>query len=87
MDRKTNAFWAALTILIVLAALVLCFIGQNRGFCFPARPAIHKAPSQAFLTPSKPANMTPPAVIWKTILLSGWNVHPTLRRGRLCFPR
>ena len=34
MDRKTNAFWAALTILIVLAALVLCFIGQNRGILF-----------------------------------------------------
>ena len=50
MDRKTNAFWAALTILIVLA--------------------IHKAPSQAFLMPSKPANTTPPAVIWKIILLS-----------------
>ena len=38
MDRKTNAFWAALTILIVLAALVLCFIGQNRGILF-SRPS------------------------------------------------
>ena len=38
MDRKTNAFWAALTILIVFAALVLCFIGQNRGILF-SRPS------------------------------------------------
>ncbi|MBQ8074773.1 MAG: hypothetical protein IJ237_02190 [Oscillospiraceae bacterium] len=38
MNRKTNAFWAALTILIVLAALVLCFMGQIRGILF-ARPS------------------------------------------------
>ena len=38
MDKKTNAFWAAFTILIVLAALVLCFIGQNRGILF-SRPS------------------------------------------------
>lgn len=38
MDRKTNAFWAALTFLIVAAALVLCFFGQIRGVLF-SRPS------------------------------------------------
>ena len=38
MDRKTSAFWAAVTILIVIAALVLCFIGQNKGILF-SRPS------------------------------------------------
>ena len=38
MERKTNAFWAALTVLIVIFSLALCFIGMNRSVLF-ARPA------------------------------------------------
>ena len=38
MERKTNAFWAALTVLIVIFSLALCFIGINQGVLF-ARPA------------------------------------------------
>lgn len=38
MERKTNAFWGGLTVLIVLFALALCFYGMNRGVLF-ARPA------------------------------------------------
>ena len=38
MERKTNAFWAALTVLIVIFSLALCFIGMNRNVLF-ARPA------------------------------------------------
>ncbi len=37
MDRKVNVFWAALTILIVTFALVLCFIGSRQGVLY-ARP-------------------------------------------------
>ena len=38
MDRKTSAFWATLTVLIVLTAVVLCFIGQIKGILF-SRPS------------------------------------------------
>ncbi len=38
MDRKTNAFWATLTALIVIGAVVLCFIGSTDRLLF-ARPS------------------------------------------------
>lgn len=37
MSRKVNVFWAALTVFIVVVALVLCFIGSSQGILF-ARP-------------------------------------------------
>ena len=47
MDRKTNAFWATLTALIVIGAVVLCFIGSTDRLLF-ARPAIRRTPLQDF---------------------------------------
>lgn len=38
MEKKTNAFWGTMTVLIVLFALALCVYGMNRGILI-ARPA------------------------------------------------
>ena len=37
MDRKMNVFWALVTLLVVLAALLLCIIGSAEGVIY-ARP-------------------------------------------------
>ena len=37
MDRKINAFWAVISVLVVFAALVLCVYGSFSGVLY-ARP-------------------------------------------------
>lgn len=83
MERKTNAFWAALTILVVLAALVLCFIGLNRGILF-ARPSGN--PQNAvtgFFNALKAGSYEEAAVYLENYSSLGLSYEPDSEEGRI----
>ena len=85
MERKTNVFWAALTVLIVIFSLVLCFVGMNRGVLFAQPSGNPQMAVTGFFNALKAGNYTEACQYVENYSSLGLDNLPESEEGQLMF--